>query len=82
MFVPTIHFVLLHGRRLLFGIESSDALPVLLFNNVAALTLFGFNVVAVSGTKIAAGLDYADCLNIHKNRTQYAGHRGQVRFGA
>jgi len=43
LFVPVIAFVLLYGTRVLFGIESSNALSTLLFSNVAAMTLIGFN---------------------------------------
>ena len=32
IFPPTIYFVLLYGTRVLFGIESSNALPALLFS--------------------------------------------------
>ena len=48
IFLPTIYFVLLYGTRLLFGIASSNALPALLFSNVAVMTLLGFNGVAVA----------------------------------
>lgn len=48
LLVPVIMFVLLYGTRLLFGIESSNALPALLFSNVAAMTLIGFNAQQVS----------------------------------
>ncbi len=48
LFIPTLYFVLLYGTRLLFGIESSNALPVLLFSNVAVMTLLGFNGMMVS----------------------------------
>lgn len=47
VFLPTIYFVLLYGSRILFGIESMNALPVLLFSNVAVMTLIGFNAQAV-----------------------------------
>jgi hypothetical protein len=43
VFIPTIYFLLLYGSRILFGIESMNALPVLLFSNVAVMTLIGFN---------------------------------------
>lgn len=43
VFIPTIYFLLLYGSRVLFGIESMNALPVLLFSNVAVMTLIGFN---------------------------------------
>jgi len=48
LFVPVILFVLLYGTRVLFGIESSNALPALLFSNVAAMTLIGFNAHQVA----------------------------------
>ena len=48
IFLPALYFVLLYGTRLLFGIASSNALPVLLFSNVAVMTLLGFNAVAVA----------------------------------
>ncbi len=51
LFVPVILFVLLYGTRVLFGIESSNALPALLFSNVAAMTLIGFNA-----HQVAAGM--------------------------
>ncbi len=43
VFLPTIYFLLLYGSRVLFGINSMNALPVLLFSNVAVMTLIGFN---------------------------------------
>jgi hypothetical protein len=51
IFIPTLYFVLLYGTRLLFGIDSSNALPALLFSNVAVMTLLGFN-----GTMVSNGL--------------------------
>ena len=51
LFVPVLMFVLLYGTRVLFGIASSNALPALLFSNVAAMTLIGFNA-----HQVAAGL--------------------------
>jgi hypothetical protein len=48
IFIPTLYFVLLYGTRVLFGIESSNALPGLLFSNVAVMTLLGFNAWMVS----------------------------------
>ena len=48
LFVPVLAFVLLYGTRVLFGIESSNALPALLFSNVAAMTLIGFNAHQVT----------------------------------
>jgi len=48
LFVPVLAFVLLYGTRLLFGIESSNALPALLFSNMAVMTLIGFNAHQVA----------------------------------
>jgi hypothetical protein len=48
VFLPTIYFVLLYGTRVLFGIESTNALPALLFSNVAVMTLVGFNAWQVA----------------------------------
>ena len=48
VFLPTIYFILLYGTRVLFGIESSNALPSLLFSNVAVMTLIGFNAWQVA----------------------------------
>jgi hypothetical protein len=48
LFVPALMFVLLYGTRVLFGIASSNALPALLFSNVAAMTLIGFNAHQVA----------------------------------
>jgi hypothetical protein len=48
LFVPVLAFVLLYGTRVLFGIESSNALPALLFSNVAVMSLIGFNAHDVS----------------------------------
>lgn len=58
VFLPTIYFILLYGTRVLFGIESTNALPSLLFSNVAVMTLIGFNAWQVAqgmterGTKL------------------------------
>jgi len=48
VFLPSIYFILLYGVRVLFGIESSQALPALLFSNVAVMSLVGFNAWQVS----------------------------------
>jgi hypothetical protein len=48
VFVPTISFVLLYGVRVLFGIESTNALPPLLFSNVAVMSLLGFTAYQVA----------------------------------
>jgi len=47
VFLPAIYFVLLYGTRVLFGIASSNALPALLFSDVALMTLVGFNAYMV-----------------------------------
>jgi hypothetical protein len=43
VFVPAIYFVLLYGTRVLFGIASTNALPALLFSDIAVMALIGFN---------------------------------------
>ena len=48
VFLPAMLFVLLYGTRVLFGSESSNALPGLLFSNVAAMTLIGCNAQQVA----------------------------------
>ncbi|MBU1751695.1 MAG: transposase [Chloroflexi bacterium] len=48
VFLPSIFFLLLYGTRVLFGIESTNALPALLFSNVAVMTLVGFNAHQVA----------------------------------
>jgi hypothetical protein len=41
--VPYVHYVLLYGLKTLFGIESMNALPALLFSDEALMQLVGFN---------------------------------------
>ena len=48
VFLPAISFVLLYGVRVLLGIESTNALPPLLFSNVAVMSLIGFTAYQVS----------------------------------
>lgn len=48
VFLPTIYFILLYSTRVLFGIESTNALPGLLFSSVAVMTLIGFNAWQVA----------------------------------
>lgn len=48
VFLPAISFVLLYGVRLLFGIESNNALPALLFSNVGVMSLIGFTAYQVA----------------------------------
>ena len=43
IFLPTSYFLLLYGRRVRFGINSINALPILLFSNVSVMILSGFN---------------------------------------
>lgn len=47
VFLPAIYFVLLYGTRILLGISSTNALPALLFSDVAVMTLVGFNAYLV-----------------------------------
>jgi len=47
VFLPAIYFVLLYGTRVLLGIASTNALPALLFSDVAVMTLVGFNAYLV-----------------------------------
>jgi hypothetical protein len=48
VFLPAIAFVLLYGVRVLFGIGSTNALPQLLFSNVAVMSLIGFTAYQVA----------------------------------
>lgn len=48
MFLPAVYFLLLYGTRVLFGIESTNGLPSLLFSNVAVMSLIGFNAWQVT----------------------------------
>jgi hypothetical protein len=41
--VPCVQYVLLYGLKTLFGIESINALPALLFSDEALMRLVGFN---------------------------------------
>lgn len=43
LFLPALFFLLLYGTRILLGITATNALPELLFSNVALMTLIGFN---------------------------------------
>jgi hypothetical protein len=43
VWIPVVQFVLLYMLAILFGIASMNALPALLFSNVAAMKLVGFN---------------------------------------
>jgi len=47
VFIPAIYFVLLYGVRVLLGIGSTNALPSLLFSNVALMSLIGFTAYQV-----------------------------------
>lgn len=46
--IPVVQFVLLYMLKVLFGIESMNALPQLLFSNVALMMLIGFNAHQVA----------------------------------
>jgi Transposase DDE domain len=46
--VPVVQFLLLYLLKTLLGIESMNGLPALLFSNVAAMTLIGFNAQQVA----------------------------------
>ena len=48
VFLPAIYFVLLYGTRVLLGITATNALPALLFSDVALMTLVGFNAYLVA----------------------------------
>jgi len=48
VFLPVIQFVLLYLLKTVLGIESMNALPALLFSNVAAMTMIGFNAQQVA----------------------------------
>jgi DDE family transposase len=45
--VPYVQYVLLYGLKTLFGIESMNALPALLFSDEALMQLVGFNAQQV-----------------------------------
>jgi len=45
--IPCVQYVLLYGLKTLFGIESMNALPVLLFSDEALMPLVGFNAQQV-----------------------------------
>ncbi len=49
VFQPAIYFVLLYSTRVLFGIGSSNALPEMLFSNLAVMSLIGFTAWQVIG---------------------------------
>src|SRR2546421_8787969 len=46
--VPTVQFVLLYFLKVLYGAESMNALPRVLFSNVALMELVGFNARQVA----------------------------------
>jgi Transposase DDE domain len=45
--VPTVQFVLLYLVKVLFGVESMNALPKLLFSHVGVMKLVGFNATHI-----------------------------------
>jgi hypothetical protein len=44
--VPVVQYLLLYGLKTMFGIESMNALPALLFSDEALMQLVGFNAPA------------------------------------
>ena len=46
--IPVVQFVLLYVLKTLYGVESMNALPMLLFSNVALMSLIGFNAHQVA----------------------------------
>lgn len=46
--IPVVQYVLLYLLKTLFGIGSMNALPALLFSNVAVMTLIGFNATQIA----------------------------------
>ncbi len=57
VFLPVIQFVQLYLLKTLLGIESMNALSALLFSNVAAMTLIGFNAHQVANGLTQRGND-------------------------
>lgn len=57
VFLPVVQFVLLYLLKTLLGIESMNALPALLFSNVAAMTLLGFNAYQIANGLTCRGDD-------------------------
>jgi Transposase DDE domain len=60
--VPFVQYVLLYGRKTLFGIESMNALPALLCSNEALMQLVGFNAQQVRQGDRAPGPTCPDTL--------------------
>jgi hypothetical protein len=57
VFVPVIQFVQLYLLKTLLGIESMNALPALLFSNVAAMKVIGFNAHQIANGVTQRGND-------------------------
>jgi hypothetical protein len=55
IFLPTILFLLLYGMRILFGINSMNALPSLLFSNIPVMLVIGFNARLITSGKSRRG---------------------------
>jgi len=53
--VPTVQFVLLYLLKVLFGVESMNALPKLLFSHVGLMKLVGFNAIQIEQGMTARG---------------------------
>src|SRR5690242_1711698 len=45
--VPTVQFILLYLLKVLFGVESMNALPTHLFSNIGLMQLIGFNAAQI-----------------------------------
>ena len=57
IFLPVIQFVQLYLLKTLLGIESMNELPALLFSNVAAMKLIGFNAHQIANGLTQRGND-------------------------
>jgi len=55
VFLPTIMFLLLYGIRILFGVNSINSLPSLLFSNIPVMLVIGFNARLITSGKSRRG---------------------------
>ena len=55
IFLPTVMFLLLYGIRILFGVNSMNALPSLLFSNIPVMLVIGFNARLITSGKSRRG---------------------------
>jgi hypothetical protein len=53
--VPSVQFVLLYMMRVLYGVESMNALPKLLFSHIGLMKLIGFNATQIQEGLTARG---------------------------